>query len=78
MQIQAVHQHCTEKSVPRTPREKSTYWHFLKYNTDAFNSNHKNKENLAIICLTAKQNAQYNSALSIMAFLSEDNSLFAH
>jgi hypothetical protein len=57
------------------PCENSTYWYFLKYNTDAFNSNHENKENLGIICLTAKQNVQYNSALSILAFLSEDNSL---
>jgi hypothetical protein len=75
MQTTAVHQHCTEKSVPQTPCEKSTYWHFLKHNTDDFNSNHENKENLGIICLTAKQNAQYNSALSILTFLSEDNSL---
>jgi len=78
MQTPDVHQHCTEKSVPRTPCEKSTYWHYLKYNTDAFNSKHENKENLGIIRLTAKQNAQYNSAHSILAFLSESNNLFAH
>jgi len=58
MQTPAVHQHCTEKSVPRSPCEESTYWHFLKYNTDAFDSNMRTRRTLALF--VSQQNKMHN------------------